>query len=466
MNTRNIIRGLSALLGLAAIITTGSSCSREEAALFDKSAAERLNEVSDIYSQRFTADGGEWVMEYYPSNSTVSAQEDAPADPSAYGYLMCVKFNADGSTLVGMNNVYSGNAYAEDLSTWDVITDLGPVLSFSSYNECLHTFSNPDPSTTELGDGATGYGLSGDYEFVVIDLEEGAQQAMLKGKKRGTYQRITRLPADTDFDTYITDVETFRTANLNTAAPNYNILHIGGTTYRFRTMLDKVGLLKLWPESGDEIADRFYRTFLVTQRDGRYYLRFRDEMHEGEADNGVQELCYDEASYRFVDEASSSNYIEGANPATFFNEYLNTENKRWTINRGGEKSDAFNTLYNTMATGFTTLGTNSALSRVQLYAGEDGYDLGFTFTYRSGRNTISTTANFIVTVEETANGCNISYVSPADGFAHQVLTNCNGLEAFINAICTNFTAGVATSPFNLTNVKLSAGDIAFTMTAN
>ena len=54
----------SAILLTLALTFTG--CSREQDNLFDKSAAERLNEISSIYSQRLTSSKGGWVMEYYP----------------------------------------------------------------------------------------------------------------------------------------------------------------------------------------------------------------------------------------------------------------------------------------------------------------------------------------------------------------------------------------------------------------
>jgi hypothetical protein len=56
----------------ASILLTGAlalaSCAGEEENLFDKSAAERLNETSAIYTSRLEASPGGWVMEYYPTN--------------------------------------------------------------------------------------------------------------------------------------------------------------------------------------------------------------------------------------------------------------------------------------------------------------------------------------------------------------------------------------------------------------
>ena len=77
------------------------------------------------------------------------------------------------------------------------------MLSFSTYNDILHYFS--DPAIYDQGNG-----LSGDYEFVMVDVPEDHQTIMLKGKKRGTYVRLTRLPDGTDFETYLKDVYDFQ----------------------------------------------------------------------------------------------------------------------------------------------------------------------------------------------------------------------------------------------------------------
>ena len=51
---------------LAASALTFSSCTHEEDDIFDKSAAEILNEVSELYSERLTSSEGGWAIEYYP----------------------------------------------------------------------------------------------------------------------------------------------------------------------------------------------------------------------------------------------------------------------------------------------------------------------------------------------------------------------------------------------------------------
>ena len=147
-------------LMVASLLSVG--CAGEEDDLFDASAAERLNAASDKYSELLESSEGGWVIQYYPTND---------GEPTTgQGYLWCVQFNKDHSVRVGMNNYFSGNSYKEEVSGWDVITDNGPVLSFSTANSLVHAFSDPDRrSVPGSSDDVWGVGIGGDYEFVIVD---------------------------------------------------------------------------------------------------------------------------------------------------------------------------------------------------------------------------------------------------------------------------------------------------------
>ena len=62
---------------------TYTSCSNEEDLIFDKSAAERLNEASDLYSSRLMASPNGWAMQLYPTNDNEY--------PYGNGYLLLWK---------------------------------------------------------------------------------------------------------------------------------------------------------------------------------------------------------------------------------------------------------------------------------------------------------------------------------------------------------------------------------------
>lgn len=458
MNKIFSIKGISSLLLMGVALAASTSCSREEADLFDKSAAERLNEVGAIYTQRFAAAEGGWIMEYYPDGSTVSSSSDSPSDPSAYGYLMCVKFNADGSAKVGMNNAFSGGNYKEDVSAWEVITDLGPVLTFNSYNQCLHKFSDPASFSNSLGSGSQGVGCDGDYEFVVIDLEEGQQQAMLKGKKRGTYDRLTQLPAGTDFKTYLEDVEAFRATMFPSSVPNYNMMTIGDSIMKIRTMIDGAGLFKVWPANGDETANRSYKTFLITKRDGNYYLRFRDALAKKEGAEGEQEFKWVESANRFEGVKNAANTITGLSDADtpdFFNLSL-ANGTTWQMTQTSEMSDAMRTLVNRVFDGFPAQSSSFALQSIDMKATTQTSDFIVTFNYKQGRSNATMTFKYSYT--KTENGTSFVFVEPTNANATKYQSKIDGVQDFLDVLAHSFSVSSASSGFNLNQVRLTQSD--------
>ena len=49
-------------------------------------------------------------------------------------------------------------------SQYDIISDMGPVLTFNTYNAILHYFTEPKGSSDVDG-------MAGDYEFVFMDVK-------------------------------------------------------------------------------------------------------------------------------------------------------------------------------------------------------------------------------------------------------------------------------------------------------
>ena len=87
---------LSISLILAAALTL-NSCVKEEDDIFDKTAAERLNEASGLYASRLMASPNGWAMQLYPTNYDEW--------PYGNGYLVLCRFNKDFSVNVSMDNI-------------------------------------------------------------------------------------------------------------------------------------------------------------------------------------------------------------------------------------------------------------------------------------------------------------------------------------------------------------------------
>lgn len=168
-----------AALSVLAMATLTSCLKTEEDDIFDKSAAERLDDAKQYYSDILTSDGGMWAMEYF-------ANVDEP------GYVYIFEFKKDNSVTISGENKWitkltnrqsSDPTFASETSMWEVIADNGPVLSFNTYNKIFHLFANPEDVPNEHDDDPDeqGYGHEGDYEFDLMRYS--GDTLYLEGKK-------------------------------------------------------------------------------------------------------------------------------------------------------------------------------------------------------------------------------------------------------------------------------------------
>ena len=178
------------LFGLVAAMMV-SACTHEEEDLFDSSSANRADAAIAAYTDVLTGAENGWVMEYYPEMQ------------QAYGgYNTLVKFEKNGEVTVS-SDVYAADDAATSL--YSVKQSAGIMLSFDTYNRIFHFYSDPsDPS----GLGGAGYGMEGDYDFLI--LEATPEKVVLKGKKSGNVAVMT--PAAGSWKDYITEIQTMESA--------------------------------------------------------------------------------------------------------------------------------------------------------------------------------------------------------------------------------------------------------------
>ena len=158
-----------------------AACSRDEESLFDKPAAQRAQEAVENAFDVLSSNEAGWEMAYFPNLET-----------SAKGYNMVVKFNKNGNVSVTAKNAATtmNKIVTDTASTWAVKSDYGPILTFDTYNDVFHAFSDPK------GDGA---GMLGDYEFLI--LKATPELVLLKGKKHSAYS-VMRPMKTTDLTAY------------------------------------------------------------------------------------------------------------------------------------------------------------------------------------------------------------------------------------------------------------------------
>lgn len=441
------ILSFTLLAAAAAMIFTG--CKNEEDDLFDSSAADRLESSKSTFTQRLASAETGWTMEYYPTNGE--------AAPQGLGYLMLARFDKNGSVRIAMQNDETQNRFLEDTSVWEMIADQGPVLSFNTYNNVLHYFSNPAFLDQGLG-------FEGDYEFEVISLEENAQTAMLKGKKRGTYIRLTRLAEGTDFADYLADINHFKDSIFSKLSPSENRLYMNGQAYDIHDAGN--GIMEIFPWDGDAITQTKYFPYLITKRDGSYYLRMRDELRYDSINNNLeQEFRFNPEADRFEGVKNASNTVQGDNPAHFFASALSAKSS-WNFNEQGSADD-FNgkvtALVNAMKAKSRKYEIRNSSNQANTFTLEQNSDstatVSFTIRWseKNSRGTYTTKSMslaYVFSMTQSSDGLTLSYVEPLDANSVTMDNSTPAIGELMQAVSGTYSVVPFTTAFDLRTMKL------------
>ncbi|MCD8184451.1 MAG: DUF4302 domain-containing protein [Bacteroides sp.] len=179
------------LLFMSLAVALYSSCTSEEEDLFDQSSAARIEAAIKADKEILTGAANGWLMEYYPSSSQQYG-----------GYTILVSFAEDGNATVASDAL---DADQTATSTYSLKQSAGVILSFDTYNEVMHFFSDPK---NPAGIGTNGKGMEGDFEFNIMEASK--EKVVMVGRK--TQSRIVMTPlADgvvwKDFLTKIQDAD-------------------------------------------------------------------------------------------------------------------------------------------------------------------------------------------------------------------------------------------------------------------
>ena len=165
---------LLAIVGL--LVGLFSSCVKEPAEVFDKSASERVNELTAEVQKLLASSSTGWVLEYYPHSQLHYG-----------GYPIGLTFGSKNEVLISSDAPVAGHTATEVKSNYHLKADKMVSLSFDTYSSALHFFSDPDKSH---GAGE-GKGFQGDYEFTFI-RSISADTLYVKGRKTGVIMRMFR----------------------------------------------------------------------------------------------------------------------------------------------------------------------------------------------------------------------------------------------------------------------------------
>ena len=437
-----------ALTAITALAFT--ACAGEEEDIFSATAAERLNESSAKYSARLEAQPNGWALQYYPTYQDES--------PYGTGYLILMRFNPDFSVDVSMDNRFSNDTYMSSTSAWEVIKDNGPVLSFNSYNKCMHAFSDPeDILWTDENEQSEGCG--GDYEFIIVDAPEDASYMMLKGKKRNTYNLLTPIEEGVDYAEYLADVKQFHNTIFSASAPTGCYLCFGpDSIYNMEDAND--GVPNIYPLGTDAIANESFNPFIITKRGKDYYLRFRDAFEKSYLSGNLQELRYDSIQDCFIGTDNPEFIIKGQSPHDFFVRVIEEQRQRWEWG-SYEMSDGYKEQYDAVANEFTSL-LKYTLQSMCFRVNRD--ILTYRIQYRSGRSNANVDYNFVM--EHDAEGITFKFDSDYNNVSTNTRTKVASVQNMIDLLQQRWLVDRSKSYFNLGEVRLvlaSNPDIWFTL---
>lgn len=159
------------------------SCLHDDKDLFDESAAERLEKATEETKQILESSESGWALQYYLGEEYEGG-----------GCTYLVKFK-NGKADVSLDWADPSEV---SHSSYDVIKDQGPVLTFNTYNELMHYFAQPNSDGTTNG---------GDFEFMVMNVTNDVID--LKGRTTGNKMRLVRLPEGTNWEDYLNSISEF-----------------------------------------------------------------------------------------------------------------------------------------------------------------------------------------------------------------------------------------------------------------
>ncbi len=166
----------SAILGL-------SSCSlHDDTELFGEPAAERLEKSVATDKALLESASNGWELHLWTGE-----------DYSAGGYTYFMKFANDKVTV----SSDIATADMKTTSSYDVISDQGPVLTVNTFNEIFHYLAQPSMADDD--------GEQQDFEFVIMRTTN--DSIYLRGKKWGNHMVMTRVAESTSWEDEINKIQ-------------------------------------------------------------------------------------------------------------------------------------------------------------------------------------------------------------------------------------------------------------------
>lgn len=420
------------LVMIALLATTFVACSRDEESLFDKSAAERAREAVENAFDVFTSAENGWEMAYFPN-----------LEADAKGYNMVLKFSKNGNVSVTAKNMATtaNKIKTDTASTWVVKSDYGPLLSFDTYNDVFHAFSDP---------GNDGAGMLGDYEFLI--LKATPELVILKGKKHSAYT-VMRPMKNNDLAAYFAACEKMQTDLFGNnhivtlEQDNEKMYLYNGSTGQFQSAAYGSAL---------SAENATYHPVCATEDGIIVSTGFGENVHD-------HVFIYDSIKGELTSEGGA--VMNAGNLNLLYRSYFTDNVNGWTVDPTAVDSVAsFMEQVNTLVkdtkknTNIKVLGYGYKQS-LNMYEG--GHFIVLQFGYKNGGKGKEQVIKLIWTVDITVdeNGITVANPTPYDENTNRWITNLPVVTNVMEALLGTFTATPAEGHlFNATSGMILSGD--------
>lgn len=395
------------LIGLFA--ATMVACSRDEKSLFEDSAAVRAQKAIDNACDVLTSQEAGWEMAYFPNLENTSK-----------GYNMVLKFKKDGSVSVTAKNSATtmNKLMTDSVSTWQVKSDYGPILTFDTYNKVFHAWADP---------GSDGAGKLGDYEFLI--LKATPEVVLLKGKKHSAYS-VLRPMKNPDVVAYFTACENMSKKLFG----NNNIvtLHQGNEKMYLYKGAEGQFMSAVYGSALDEAAATLHP--VCSTEDGIIVSTgFGEDVHD-------HIFYYDSIKGELKSEQGA--VMNAGNLNVLFRSYFTDNVYGWSVDHtsfeaANQLIDAVNKLQNNTNTKIKVMGYGYKQS-LNMYEG--GYFIYVNCSYKQNKSNKEAKLYWTVDIKADENGISITNVVPYDTNTETWIKNIPVLEQLANDLTGEFIA--------------------------
>lgn len=349
-----------------------SSCKFEQEDFFPESASLRITHLNEQLKDRLVKESAEgtngWLIQYFVAGTD---------DYSFEGFNLFGRFYKSGMvTLAGNHRFLRGgnaNKYTEHTSTYDMLAEEGPVLSFDTWNDILTVFEDPVSPTAAPGSiQANGEGMYGDHNLVLTGYDDAS--ITFRGERHGAITRF--VPCDRPWQDYMDATAKTKSDITSDIITSYYVTN--GTDTMYFAGLNK-GCFSYCDRVNDPLTSKTLSCVFTP-------IGFRLHKSEELGKNKFQEFHIAADSTCLVSESDTVRVI-----ATWDNYIVNVRNAVWNFDQS-QLSDTQKALLEQINEQFKKYNKNYSLAEVGLGRSSGSNAVkGLVFTFYT--NTAKTKTN-------------------------------------------------------------------------